>query len=479
MNPLRKLAGETAIYGLGTILPRLFNFLLVPLHTAVFDPEAYGVITYLYAFVAFINVVYMWGMETAYFRFATKPGADARQVFNLAQTVVLSISLLLSLLIIAFKFPIASYVNLAGKEHYVTWLAGVMFIDALVAIPFAQLRLQKKSMRFATAKITSVLLLVFLNYYFLYQANTTVEVGYVFLANLLGNAVLVLFFIRTLWEWRPSYDRTITPAMFRYAYPVMLTGVAGMVNEMFSRITLEWWLPENFYPGKPAAYALGVFGACYKYAVFMNLAVQSFRFAAEPFFFSHAQDKKSPELFAKVNHYFVIVASTILLAVSINLDMLKYILGDEQYWSGLTVVPILLLAYLFLGVYYNLSVWFKLTDRTHYGTLFSVGGAAVTILANYLLIPVWGYVGSSIAALLCYTSMTVACYWFGQKHFPIPYPIGKSLFYILFALALIYISARFTVENQWLALLFHNILVLGYFGIIYFLERTTLPQPPK
>lgn len=477
MSSIKKLAGETALYGLGTIVPRLFNFLLLPLHTAVFNPEAYGVITYLYAFVAFINVVYMWGMETAYFRFATRPGADATQVFNLAQTVVVTISLSLSLLFIAFKFPIASYLNIIGNEQYITWLAGVMAIDALVAIPFARLRLEKRPLTFATAKITSVVLLLALNYYFL-QINYSedIGVGYVFLANLLGNAVLILFFIRQLAAWRPAYHREITPAMFRYAYPVMLTGVAGMINEMFSRITLEWWLPENFYAGKPATYALGVFGACYKYAVFMNLAVQSFRFAAEPFFFSHAQDKKSPELFARVNNYFVIAGCIILLAVSLNLDILKYILGDAQYWDGLVVVPVLLTAYLFLGIYYNFSVWFKLTDKTYFGTLFSVGGAIITIIANYLLIPVLGYVGSSIAALLCYVSMTMACYLTGQKYFPIPYRTGRSLLYILAAVILIYSMRTIALETQWLATIFHTGIVVLYGVLVYIIERRSL-QP--
>jgi O-antigen/teichoic acid export membrane protein len=477
MTALKKLAGETAIYGLGTIIPRLFNFLLLPLHTAVFAPEDYGIITYLYAFVAFVNIVYMWGMETAYFRFATRPGADPAQVFNLAQTVVVTISLSLSLLFIAFKFPIASYLNISGNEEYVTWLAGIMAIDALVAIPFARLRLEKKPLRFAVAKITSVVMLLALNYYFLkVNYDERIGVGYVFLANLLGNAVLILFFLKQLAQWRPAYHREITPAMFSYAYPVMLTGVAGMINEMFSRITLEWWLPENFYPGKPVTFALGVFGACYKYAVFMNLAVQSFRFAAEPFFFSHAQDKKAPALFARVNHYFVIVCSVILLAVSLNLDILKYILGDAQYWEGLAVVPVLLTAYLFLGIYYNLSVWFKLTDRTYFGTLFSVGGALITIVANYLLIPVLGYMGSSLAALICYASMTVACYLTGKRYFPVPYNTGRSLLYIISALLISYLSSRIELDTQWLATAFHTLLLLLFGTLVYAIERKS-PQP--
>jgi O-antigen/teichoic acid export membrane protein len=475
MNRLKNLAGETALYGMGTIVPRLFNFFLVPLHTAVFVPEDYGVITHLYAFVAFLNVVYLWGMETAYFRFATKPDADAKKVFNIAQTTVVTISLSCSLVLIGFNDPVASLLNLDGKGYYLTWLAGVMAIDSLAAIPFAKLRLEKKPLVFASAKIINVVLLVGLNFYFLKWAyEPSIGVGYVFLANLIANGSYLLFFGKTLLSWRPASDKQVTPAMLNYAYPVMLTGVAGMVNEMFSRLTLQWWLPENFYPGKPATYALGVFGACYKYAVFMNLTVQAFRFAAEPFFFSNASDKNSPALFAKVNYYFVIACCIILVAVSTNLDILKYILGDPEYWSGLGIVPILLSAYLFLGVYYNFSVWFKLTDKTHVGTFLTIGGAILTIAANYLLIPVLGYVGSSWAALLCYFSMAVACYLLGQKYFPIPYRLGKSLLYIVSALLLTFLLNSFTLDNLWLSAALHVGTLIACIFIIYAIERKEL-----
>src|SRR5690606_7020739 len=210
---------------------------------------------------------------------------------------------------------------------------------------------------------------------------------------------------------------SISPVMLSYSYPIMLTGLAGMTSEMFSRQTLDWWLPEGFYEGQSSKYALGVFAACYKLAVLMSLAIQAFRYAAEPFFFSNASDKKSPHLFSQVNHYFIVVCSILLLGVSINLDILKYILPDSRYWEGMYIVPILLLAYLFNGVYYNMSVWFKLTDKTYFATIITVAGALVTIGANFLLIPVLGYFGSALATLACYVFHTALCYFLGPKYY--------------------------------------------------------------
>ncbi|HET9054057.1 MAG TPA: oligosaccharide flippase family protein, partial [Cyclobacteriaceae bacterium] len=363
MNPLKKLAGQTVFYGMGSILPRMLNFLLVPLHTVnAFSQEEYGVITQLMAIVAVVNVVFMFGMETAFFRFSTKEGADRKRIFNIAQTVVMLISVPVSVLFMVFASPIASSLDIANHPEFITYLTLVMLIDAVVAIPFAQLRLNNQALKFAALKIINVLIIVGLNVYFLKVIyDPAVNIGYVFIANLAANAFFILFFLRELFRWRPVLDRELTPVMMRYAYPVMLTGVAGMYNEMFSRLALEYWLRDDFYTTMTKKAAVGVFGACYKFAVFMNLGIQAFRYAAEPFFFSNAANKNSPQLFARVNHYFIITCCAVLLAISINLDVLKFFIGEE-FWVGLPVVPVLLLAYLFLGVYYNFSVWFKLTD---------------------------------------------------------------------------------------------------------------------
>ncbi|MBK5278674.1 MAG: polysaccharide biosynthesis C-terminal domain-containing protein [Bacteroidia bacterium] len=477
MSKLKQLAGETVLYGIGSILPRMLNFLLVPLHTIdVFTRAEYGTVTELYAYVAFVNIVFMFGMETAFFRFASNPSSNTKRIFNLAHTSVLLISVPLSVLFILFSSPIASSLGVAQHPEFITWLTLVMLTDAAVAIPFAKLRLEKKALQFASAKIISVLILLILNYYFLkIKYDPTINVGYVFLANLIANSFFILFFLRTLLSWRPSYDKEITPVMLRYAYPVMLTGVAGMTNEMFSRLTLEWWLPDNFYTGLSKKDALGVFGACYKFAVLMNLGIQAFRYAAEPFFFSNAIGKNSPLLFAKINHYFIITCCIVLLGISINLDILKHLIG-EDFWVGLSIVPILLVAYLFLGVYYNFSVWFKLTDKTYFGTWITVGGAIITVVANFLLIPIFGYMGSAWAALACYLSMTVACYAIGQKFYPVPYKFIPSLVYLFSAIALIYSINRIEFTDQILATALHILFIAVFIGVAYLVERKNLSQ---
>jgi O-antigen/teichoic acid export membrane protein len=359
-----------------------------------------------------------------------------------------------------------------GHSGLVLWLCAIMFIDAVVSIPFARLRLQKKAIQFALFRITNVVILIGLNVYFLKLVyDPAIGIRYVFLANLIANAAYLLFFFKLLISWRPAYDPIMTPKVTTYAYPIMITGLAGMTNEMFSRLTLDWWLPKNFYPGKTSEYALGIFGACYKFGMFMNLAVTAFRYAAEPFFFSNAADKQSPELFAKVNYYFVIVCCTILLGVSLNLDIVKYFLRSPLYWEGLPIVPILLLAYLFLGVYYNLSVWFKLTDKTYYGTFIAAGGAIFTIAGNYILIPVAGYVGSTWVTLLCYFLMTATSYYLGRKFYPIPYDIGRTMAYIVGTTLLVYAANLLTFDSPWIATLYHTGVIALYLLAVYLVEK--------
>lgn len=475
MNKLKRLAGETVLYGLGSILPRVLNFLLVPLHTkGMFSLAEYGQITKLYAFVAVVNIIYMFGMETAFFRFATKAGADSNRTFNLSQTIVLSISISLSMLFIVFAKPIAVGLNVPTHPEFIVYLALTMLVDAAVAIPFARLRLQKKALLFASAKVANVLVLVGLNFFFLKLIyNPSINIGYVFIANLIANALFILFFIRTLLSWRPAWDKNISPQMLQYAYPVMLTGIAGMVNEMFSRSMLDWWLPENFYDGITREEAGGIFGACYKFAVFMNLGIQAFRYAAEPFFFSNASEKNSPALFAKVNHYFIVVCCIVLAGISFNIGILKYFIG-EAFWSGLNIVPVLLLAYLFLGVYYNLSVWFKLTDKTYFGTYITIFGVLITVAGNFLLIPVAGFMGSSIAALACYGAMALVCYRLGQRYYPVPYTVGKDLIYIVGTYLLVMAVDSISISNSILSIIIKLLITLAFVVVVFVIERKGL-----
>jgi O-antigen/teichoic acid export membrane protein len=471
MNKLKSLAGDTALYGLGSIVPRLLNFFLVPLHTRIFFPEAYSIVVGLYAWVAVLNILYLFGMETTYFRFATKEGADEQKIFRVAQTFVLVVSFLLSFLIVAFSVPIAQYFDLAAHPEFVIWLAVIMFVDASVSIPFARLRLRRKAAQFAFAKIANVVILITLNFYFLTRAyDESVGVGYVILANLIANLFYLAFFFKSLISWRPALERNIFLPMLLYAFPIMLTGLPGMINEMFSRLALESWLPANFYPGQDSAHALGVFGACFRFSVIMNLAIQAFRFAAEPFFFSNATDRNSPQLFARANHFFTILCCFILLSVAVNMNILKYLLSDK-YWEGLDIVPVLLIGYMFLGIYYNVSVWFKLTDRTYFGTIITTGGAMITVALNYLFIPRYGYLGSSWATLVCYFLMAASCYILGQKYRPIPYKIVEGLAYLFYALVLIQIAKMVDFPSPFLSAVFHFVIMLVFLISAYWREK--------
>lgn len=471
LSKLVKLAGETALYGLGSIVPRVLNFFLIWLHSRIFHPGEYGIYTNLYAWVAFLNVIYLFGMETAYFRFATKAGADEGSIFRSAQTFVSSIGLLLTALLIAFSAPIAGYFGLAGHPEFVCWLALVMFVDSFTSIPFARLRLQKKARTFVLGKLINVALVIGLNLYFLLVIyDPSIGIGYAILANLIANSFYLFFFARALMRWRPHWARGVLRQMFTYAWPVMLMGLAGMTNEMYSRITLEWWLPDGFYAGKSSVYALGIFGMCFRFAVIVNLAVQAFRFAAEPFFFSNAGEKNSPELFARINHYFIIICSFMVLSVMVHLDWLRYFIGAE-YWDGLVIVPYLMFGYVFLGIYYNLSVWYKLTDRTYFGTIITVIGMVITLGLNYLLIPYAGYLGSSIATLGCYFAMAVLSYALGQRYFPIPYSLSGASIYLGLTVVLIVLSNWLPIPNAYLAFLFHSLLMVVYLAVVYFREK--------
>jgi O-antigen/teichoic acid export membrane protein len=293
---------------------------------------------------------------------------------------------------------------------------------------------------------------------------------------LIANGVTIFFFAKPLINWRPAYDRILSPQIFRYAYPMMLMGLAGMTNEMFSRLTLEWWLPHNFYGPKSAASALGIFGTCYKFAVLMQLATTAFRYAADPFFFSNASDKNSPQLFARVNHYFIIVGCVFWLAVSTNLDFLKLFTGSS-YWEGLGIVPILMLGFLFLGIYYNVSIWFKVTDKTYVGTIITTAGAFLTIVLNFILIPIAGYYGSSWATLIVYAAMAIGCYIWGQKTYPIPYTIVSDGTYIAITAVLIYLSSRIAFENNWMGGIVHLVVLLLFTVTVVLVEYKKGDKP--
>jgi O-antigen/teichoic acid export membrane protein len=492
MTILKKLAGQTALYGLSSMVGRMLNFLLVPFYTSVLAVNEFGVFTYFYSYVAFLNVVYLFGMETTYFRFTNKNKLKELEVYQSTQSFVMLLSLFISGSLIVFSQSISTLLNYPNNSIYIVWLALIMGIDAFVALPFARLRLENKAGYFAFAKLANIGLNIGLNLFFLvfckgiYDGNYLQEylpfiksfyhpsrdIEYIFISNMIAN----LFMIPLLWKhfivYRFRWNFEKLKPLLIYGYPLMFMGLAGMVNEVLDRILLIPFLPEHFYPGLSKEDALGIYGGCYKLSMFMTLAIQSFRYAADPFFFSKAADKNAPEVFARVMNWFVVLCCFMFLIISLYSELIgELLLRKEIYKSGLAVVPVLLLANLFLGIYYNLSVWYKLTDRTYWGTWLGVGGALFTIIGNLLLIPILGYMGSAYTTLACYFLMAVVSYAAGNNYFKVPYDLVSIVFLIGSAVALVVIGRYIDLDNFWLNQLAYLSLPLIFAGIVFFLKN--------
>jgi O-antigen/teichoic acid export membrane protein len=436
---LRKLAGETAWYGLSSILGRMVNYLLVPFYTVVLSPAGNGAITELYSWAAILQVVLTFGMETTFFRFAAQD-TDGKAAQR-AQTLIGVLCLVAFALTGIFIQPLAAHTGYEEGRAIIWLLASVLALDALSAIPLSRLRLEQKPRQYAGLRLLSIGLNVFLNVvllwilptYFPSYGESITEgdrVLGVVLANLIGNSVFLIQL--RLKDFVPSLlTKPQMGTMVHYAWPLALMGLAGMLSEMGGRLLLEPLLPQGYYLGLTNKEALGVYGNCYKLSIFMSLVVQAFRLGAEPFFFRQggvesgngpAYELARRKVFGQVMWWFTIACSGILLAVSLNLDWLgSLLLRRPVYRTGLGVVPILLAANLWMGVNYTLSVWYKRTDKTHWGSILAVGGAVVTLGLNVLLIPLMGYYGSALATLLVYFLMAMSSYLIGQKYYRVPY----------------------------------------------------------
>lgn len=487
MSSLRRLASDTLWYGLSNIISRFANYLLTPIHTKIFLPAEYGIIGDLYVYVAFLNVIYTFGTETSYFRYANE--LEEQKVYNQNFTSLLLYSAVLSGLILYFATPIAELLNYEGKEKYIVYLSLLMAVDTLLSLPFARLRFLRKSRLFAFAKFFNIGLYIGLNVFFLWFCKDIAEgkylnflqgfvtswfdpndlVGYVFLAQLLANAPLLWLLRKEIWNYRLTWDKKLAKRVFQYSYPLVILGLAGTLNVTADRFFIKNYLPASFGDSQ---HVLGVYFACIKFSVFILVLIQGYRYAAEPFFFSKAKDTNAPELLAKAMEYFVIVAVFSVVAVSLNIDWLKYLLlRNRIYDEGLLIVPTFLFANLFLGIYYNLTAWFKIADKTQYGTYISLIGAVVTIIGNLGWLPVLGILGSAVASLVTYTTMTFLCYYWGQKFYPIPYRWQIILGYIVLGVGLVWAGSQIDLQNTWWNALLKNLLILPYIAVVFFVER--------
>ncbi len=480
MSALKKLASQTAVYGLSQIVGRFVNYLLVPLHTALFAASDYGVNTLMYSYVTFFNVLLTYGMETAFFRFSSKHDKP-NDVYSTALRSLIGSSLLFIALLSLFAQPVASLIQLPQHPEYVIYFAIIIGLDAVSAVPFAYLRHHNKPLRFAIVKNINIFTNILLNLYFLLLCpyvykqynillplfNGTVTVGMIFISNLVASVITIPLLLP---EFRAitkgAFDKKLWRDMLAYGLPLMVVGFAGMINETLDRTIITY-----FYPTREEGFiANGIYGANYKLSILMTLFIQAFRYAAEPFFFNHAKDNDKRNIYARVMDYFVLVCLALFLMVTLFIDVFKYFL-NSTYWSGLHIVPVLLIANMFLGIYYNLSIWYKLSDNTNKGAVISIVGAIITIAANIILVPLMGYTGAAWATLICYVSMTIICYVMGMKYYPIPYHLAKLCGYILLALVLYKISSFVEINSTVLKHSFSALLIIIFGGVAFGMER--------
>jgi O-antigen/teichoic acid export membrane protein len=483
VNPLKQLAGQTAIYGLSSIIGRLINFLLVPLYAHIFLTSEFGVFAEMYAYVAFFLIVLTYGMETSFFRFSQTDQAHKETVFSTTLISILSTSALFILLVLLFRQPLAEVMRYPDNTEYITWLGIIIGLDSINTIPFARLRAENRPLRFASIKLIGIALNILLILLFLVLCpildergsvffkpllsiiyDPDIGVGYVFIANLITSIVTFLMLLPVMLRTQFVFSRALWRRMLVYALPLLVAGFAGVVNETLDKLLLKYMLPEDI-----AMSHVGIYSACYKLSVMMTIFIQAFRFAAEPFFFAQSANSHAPELYARVMKFFVIACLFIFLGILLFLDIVQYVVSEE-YREGLRVVPQLLLANMFLGIYFNLSIWYKLTGQTHFGAWIALAGATITILLNIWWIPIWGYDGSAWATLICYFSMMALSYLLGKKHYPVPYESGKIIGFVLSAVGIYLLSTLLPDMSSWLRYPINFLLIAVFTGTVFLID---------
>lgn len=467
---VRSLASQTIVYGLSSIVPRFLNFLLVPLYTYVFNPAEYGVVADLYSWAVLLNILVTYGMETAVFRFSRQDRAGF-SAYATAFYAILFTSSLFLLLVLLNASRLAQLLGYPGYAQYVIYFAFIIALDAISAILFVKLRIEEKALKFSLVKIANVVLNILLNVLFLllfpslfirFGISYTVSVEYIFIANLIAsvlNFALLANYIPSLLHFNFSLLRT----MLVYGIPLMLSGIVGAINDVIDRQFIKYFSPK----GVDSLSALGVYFANLKLAVILILFVQAFRYAAEPFFFRYADDKRGVESFARVAFFYLVVSMSVFLFTYANLPIFKYFIGSA-YWSGLFIIPVVLLANVFAGLYLNFSMWYKLVDKTFMGLLIILGGCLFTIVFDLIFVPIYGYPAAAVIRLLSYVLMTALCYILGQRYYPVPYNLPVMLKYFFIAVCLFCVQYGVLKNfNTPVVLVINNFLLLIF--VLYFL----------
>ncbi len=470
MSVLKKFFKETIIYGLATVLPRLMNFILVPLHTGNLETASYSDNTTFYVYAAFFNVLLTYGMETSFFRFFNK-SKDKEKVFSTTFISLIITTFIFSVLVLIFNLQLSLWLNISPK--YFKILVGLLALDTIVVAPFAYLRATGRPIKFAAIKITNIIMYVILNYFFLWAIpkfnidfpgyDKSDLVQYIFIANLIASIVTFLMLIPYFFKTKLEFSISVLKQLLNYGWPIMVAGLAYVINENFDKWILPYLLGKDIN---------GAYSGCYKIAMFMTIFIQAFRLGAEPFFFSHSKEINAKETYALIMKYFVIVGSFMLVFIISYLDIFKIALvKDESYWQAITIVPIVLIANLCLGIYFNLGIWYKLTDKTIYGMYLSIVGAVITIIFNVIMIEKIGFIAAAWATLAAYGVMMILSYIIGQKYYCVPYDLKSILGYLVLSIVLSIICLN-TNTNYYI----NTFIVLLFLGLSVFFERNELKK---
>lgn len=450
------------------------NFILVPLHTWALGTEGYSINTTFYIWAAFFNIFLTYGMETAFFRFFSH-SEEKSKVFSTAFISLTCTTVIFFILIFIFRESITEIVDL--RPEYFNYLLGILALDTLVVVPFAFLRASGRPVKFAAVKIVNIGVVVILNFYFLWfvvqypsltpdlvlsNYSNADKIGYIFLSNLAASAVTFIILLPYFFKTKIEYSLSILKKMLSYGWPIMIAGLAFVINENLDKLLLKEMISDE---------VMGAYAGCYKLAVFMMIFIQAFRMGAEPFFFSHSRAENARQTYATILEYFVVAGSLILIVLVVYIDFFKrLIIRDEDFWFTISIVPIILLANLFLGIYHNLSVWYKVTDKTSMGMYISILGAIITIALNLILIPIFGFIAAAWATLAAYGSMMVISYLLGKKYYPVPYDLKKIGLYLILSAGFSFISFKFFRDDLWIG----TGLVLLFLGIVLAKEKRNL-----
>ncbi|MFA6830981.1 MAG: polysaccharide biosynthesis C-terminal domain-containing protein [Bacteroidaceae bacterium] len=486
MSKLTSLAKDTAIYGVSSIVGRFLNYLLVPLYTTqlVASGGGYGIVTNVYSYVALLLVILTYGMETGYFYFANNKDNDSKQVYGTSLVSLASTSISFFLLVLIFLNPIADTLGYSAHPEFIVIMSFVVAMDAFMALPFSNLRFEKRPIRFAAFKIFFIVCSITFNLFFLLgcpwlmeHAPATInwfydpnyKVGYIFIANLIATSLQLLVFIPHLIHTHWSFSRQLFNRMLRYSFPILILGIVGILNRTIDKMLFPYIYPDR----AEAMVQLGIYGACVKVAMIMAMLLQAFRYAYEPFVFGQKKtgDEAAKKTYSDAMKYFLIFSLLAFLCVVCYIDLLRYLISPD-YWKGLRVIPIVMVAEMLVGVYFNLSFWYKLIDKTSWGAYFSLAGCIVIIAGNFLLVPTYGYMGSAWSSVAGYTVITLLSYFVGQHYYPINYPLRSIAIYISMTVVIFTCYQFIAINNLLLSVFVKSLLLVPF---IWYLLKVDLP----